>query len=165
MQWDTLANKESLKKATEALKAAGIESVVVENADEAKKKVFEIVPEKAEIMTMTSITLDTIGVSKEINESGKYDSVRNILNTLDRNTQHREMQKLGAAPELAIGSVHAVTQDVKILIASMTGSQLPAYVYGASHVILIVVTKKIVKIFNDVLKRIYDSLLPMEMKT
>ena len=113
-------------------------------------------------MQMTSITLDEIGVSKEINESGNYDSVRNKLNKLDRNTQHREMQQLGAAPEWAIGSVHAVTEDGKILIASNTGSQLPGYAYGSSHVIWVVSTQKIVNNLDEGMERIYDYVLPLE---
>lgn len=142
MQWDKLANEESLKKTIAALKGANIESIVVDSGKNAKKKVFEMLPEKAEVMPMTSITLDTIGVSQEINESNKYNSVRKKLNKLDRNTQHHEMQQLGAAPDWAVGSVHAVTEDGKVMIASNTGSQLPGYAYGSSHVIWVVSTQK-----------------------
>src|SRR6478752_6066657 len=106
MQWETLANNESLKTTIDALEKAGINASVVETGEDAKKKVLELIPEKAEVMQMTSVTLDTIGVSKEINESGKYNSIRNKLYKLDRATQGREMQILGAAPEWAIGSVH-----------------------------------------------------------
>src|SRR6266550_3082316 len=113
MQWDTLAKEESLNKTIEALKNAGIESEAVETSEDAKKKILAILPKNAQVMPMTSVTLDTIGVSQEINESGNYDSVRNKLNKLDRATQGAEMQKLGAAPEWAIGSVHAVTEDGK----------------------------------------------------
>src|SRR6266513_1336544 len=110
MQWNTLANEKSIKKTTDALKNSGIEAIVVEIGEDAKKKVLDLLPKNAEVMQMTSVTLDTIGVSKEINESGKYDSVRNKLNKLDRTTQGKEMQKLGSAPEWAVGSVHAVTE-------------------------------------------------------
>ena len=164
MKWNTLATEESLKKTIAALKEANIESIIVENGADAKKKVFALLPKKAEVMPMTSITLDTIGVSKEINESGKYDSLRNKLAKLDRNTQHRQMQQLGAAPEWAVGSVHAVTEDGKVLIASMTGSQLPAYVYGSSHIIWVVSTQKIVKNLDNAISRIYDYVLPLETK-
>src|SRR5258708_1511589 len=110
MQWDILANEKTINKTIDALKNAGIDTVVVETGKDAKKKVLELLPKKAEVMQMTSITLDTIGISKEVNESGKYDSVRNKLYALDRNTQGKEMQKMGAAPEWTIGSVHTVTQ-------------------------------------------------------
>lgn len=157
-----LASDQSIQKTIGALKANGINAVVVENAEKAKKKVFEIIPQNAEVMTMSSVTLETIGIDKEINESGKYSSVKNKLFKLDRKTQGLEMQKLGAAPEYAVGSVHAVTEDGKVIIASNSGSQLPAYAYASAHVIWIVGTQKIVKNLDAGMKRIYDYVLPLE---
>ncbi len=160
--WKTLADKETINKTIEILKANNINAMLVDNGEEAKKKVLEMIPNGAEVMNMSSVTLDSIGVSKEIMESGKYDAVKKKLMSLDRKTQGREMQKLGTAPDYAVGSVHAVTLDGKILIASNTGSQLPAYVYGAAHVIWVVGTQKIVKDLDEGMKRIYDYILPLE---
>lgn len=161
-KWSQIPNKNIIEKAVEALKLNGIDSYVVDNKDEAKAKILELVTGGAEVMTMTSATLDSLGIPKEINESGKFDSIRNKLNSMDRNTQGIEMQKLGAAPQFAIGSVHAVTSDGKILVASNTGSQLPAYVYGSSHVIWVVGAQKIVKDVDEGIKRIYEYTLPLE---
>jgi len=162
MQWDKLANDKTISKTISALNLNGIDALVVDTAEEAKKKVLEMVPKKAEIMQMTSVTADTAGISEVINNSGNYNSVRNKLNKLDRTKDHVEMQKLGAAPEWAIGSVHAITEDGKVIIASNTGSQLPAYAYGSSHVIWVVGTQKIVKNLDDAMTRIYDYVLPLE---
>ena len=46
------------------------------------------------------------------------------LVTMDRETQGREMRKLGAAPDYVLGSVLAITDDGIMLVASGTGSQL-----------------------------------------
>ena len=81
---------------------------------------------------------------------------------MDRNTQGLEMQRLGAAPEFVIGSVHAVTQDGKVMIASNSGSQLPAHAYGSSNVIWVVGIQKIVKNIDEGFKRIYEHSLPLE---
>ena len=161
-KWEKLAPEKVIERTIEALKANGVEAFAVKNREEAKKKVLELIPKGAEVMTMSSVTLDTIDISKEINESGKYNSVRNKLMSMNREKQGREIQKLGAAPEYAVGSVHAVTQDGKVLIASASGSQLPAYVYGASKVIWVVSTKKIVKDMQEGIKRIYEYTFPLE---
>ncbi len=160
--WSELASDESITKTIEALKANGINAIVVENGDRAKKKVLELLPKGAEIMNMSSVTIDTLGLPTEINESGIYNSVKNKLAKMDRKTQNLEMQRIGAAPQYAVGSVHVVTQDGKVIIASNTGSQLPAYVYGASHVIWVVGTQKIVANLEQGLKRIYEYVLPLE---
>ncbi|MCX6718516.1 MAG: LUD domain-containing protein [Candidatus Staskawiczbacteria bacterium] len=157
-----LAKDESINIAKEALQKNGIEVLVAENGAEAKEKVFAIIPQGAEIMNMTSVTLETLGIAKEIAESGKYNSIRKKFETMDRKTQGLEMQKLGAAPEWAIGSVHAVTEDGKIIVASATGSQLPAYAYGSSHVIWVVGAQKIVKDLDEGMKRVQEYVFPLE---
>lgn len=162
MEYGQLASEESVGKTVRALKENGINAMVVENGAEAKKKVLEILPAGAQVMDMTSVTLSTISVADEITKSGKYNSVRNKLNSMSRETQNQEMQMLGAAPDWVIGSVHAVTEDGQVFIASKTGSQLPAYAYGANHVIWVVGTQKIVKGRDEAFNRIYEYALARE---
>ncbi len=161
-EWDELADDSAIEKTVSALKANGISALVVENAEEARKKVLELLPQGAEVMNMSSVTLETTGIAKEINESGKFDSAKKKLYSMDRNTQGREMMKFGAAPDWTVGSVHAVTEDGKVLIASATGSQLPAYAYAAGKVIWVVGTQKIVKNFAEGMKRIEEYVFPLE---
>ena len=71
----------------------------MENGEEEKKKVLKLLLRVVEVFTMTSQTLEVVGVDKEINESGKYNAVRPQLFAMDRNTQVREMAKLAAAPD------------------------------------------------------------------
>jgi L-lactate utilization protein LutC len=162
MAYDILATDSSLQKTISALKANGIFAQVVNTAAEAKELVLKMIPAGAEVMTMTSVTLDTIGLEKELNESGKFSSVKKKLSEMSRETQHGEMQKLGAAPTWAVGSVHAVTEDGKVVIASNTGSQLPAYVYGSEHVIWVVGAQKIVPNLDEAMNRVYEHVLPLE---
>src|SRR5436190_16045981 len=130
MDYKTLASKESVEKTITALLANNITAELVQTEQEAKEKALSLIPQQAEVMNMTSVTLDTIGVTQEIMNSGAYNAVKKTLMSMDRKTQRLEMQKSGTAPEYTIGSVHAVTEDGKVLIASNTGSQLSAYVYG-----------------------------------
>ena len=157
-----LATDESINQAKEALIKNGVGVLVVENGAEAKEKVLQMVPEGAEIMNMSSVTVNSIGLADELNKPGKYNSVRNKFATMDAKTQGFEMKKLGAAPEWTVGSVHAVTEDGKVIVASATGSQLPAYVYGASHVIWVVGSQKIVKDLDEGMKRVYEYVFPLE---
>ena len=157
-----LASDKSINKAKEALEKNGIQVLVAKNGEDAKEQVLKLIPQGAEIMNMTSVTLNVLGIDKEIVESGKYNSVRKKFTTMDRKTQGLEMQKLGAGPEWAIGSVHAVTEDGKVVVVSATGSQLPAYAYGASHVVWVVGAQKIVKNLEEGMKRVYNYVLPLE---
>ena len=162
--WTKLATDEEIKKTSKALEANGIKTVVVENGKEAKDKVIEIIPNKAEVFTMTSVTLESIGLEKEINESGNYNAVRPKLFAMDRNTQSREMAKLSAAPDWVVSSVHAITEDGHLIIASNSGSQLSAEAYAGSKVIFVAGTQKIVKNDKEGLARIYEHAYPLEDK-
>lgn len=162
MKFTQPASKETVIKTIDALGRNGITAELVQTRNEARKKVLSLIPEGAEVMTMTSITLEETGIEAEINSSKNYKSVKNMLGSMSRDTEGREMQKLGAAPEWALGSVHAVTEKGEIVVTSGTGSQLPAYLYGASHVIWVVGTQKIVKNVDEAMERIQKHLIPLE---
>ncbi|MCH8741393.1 LUD domain-containing protein [Patescibacteria group bacterium] len=161
-QYAKLADDATIQKTAEALKKNGISAVVVETEEEAKKKVLELLPQGSEVMNMTSMTLEAINVVSELNESEHFNSVHNKLNAMDQKTQGAEMRRLGAAPEWVVGSVHAVTEDGHVLVASASGSQLPAYAYAAGHVIWVIGTQKIVKNIEEGMKRIYEYSFPLE---
>lgn len=162
ISWSTIPADEIITSTANSLTQNGFTTTVVDNKELAKEKILALLPNGGEVMTMTSRTLDSLSILDEINESGKYTSVKKQLSSMNRETQGMEMQKLGTAPEWAIGSVHAVTQDGKVVIASNTGSQLPAYVYGSSHVIWVVGAQKIVQNVDEGIKRIYEYILPLE---
>ncbi len=160
--WNVVPDDNTIQRVIEALRLNGIEAVAVEDFEQAKEAALESVPAGGEVMTMSSVTLDALGISKEINESGKYKSVRMRFKAMDPKTQQQDMNKLGAAPEYSMGSVHAITEDGHVLIASASGSQLAAHVYGAGHVVWVAGAQKIVKNTDDGIKRIYEHCLPLE---
>lgn len=159
-QWTTKPSDDVVQATIAALQKNGTNASFVKTGEAAKDKLFEMMPEGSEVMTMTSVTLDTLGIPQHIMESGKYEPVRKKLN--DESVSPLEKKKLGAGPEWALGSVHAVTKEGQILVASNSGSQLPAYVYGAMHVVWIVGIHKIVDTVDEGIKRIYDYILPLE---
>jgi len=161
MDYTKIPSKDIINKTVQALKENGMEVFIVGDREKAKRKILDLIPRGAEIMNMTSVTLESLGIVKEL-ENSDYELVKEKLAIMDRETQGREMQKLGAAPEWAIGSVHAITQDGKIMIASNTGSQIPAFVYGADHVIFVVGMQKIVKDLDQGFNRIYEHSLVLE---
>jgi hypothetical protein len=156
-----LASDAQIERTVKALEANKMHAVVAADGAEAKRKLFAILPEHAEVFISSSVTMDTLGVTEEINTSGRFDSVRVKLGKLDRKTQNREMQKLGATPEYMLGSIHALTETGTAIIASFSGSQLTGYAAGAAHVIWVVGTQKIVPTLEDGMKRIKEYCLPL----
>ena len=156
------ASDAQIKRTMQALEANNIHTIVAEDGADAKKKLLEIIPIGAEVFAASSITLNALGITEEIDKSGHYDSVREKLALMDRKTQNREMIKLGATPEYMIGSVHAVTETGQVIVVSKTGSQLAGYVAGAAHVIWVVGIQKIVPTLEDGMERVEEYTLPLE---
>jgi hypothetical protein len=109
-----------------------------------------------------SRTLELIGLAEEIEYPTRFQSVRQRLSSLDRVTQRNEMRKLGASPDVLVGSVHAITEQGEVLIASATGSQLGPAASGAGAVIWVVGTQKLVHTLEDGFRRILEHSLPLE---
>jgi L-lactate utilization protein LutC len=156
------ATDAQIKRTVQALEANNIHVIVTEDSADAKKTLLELIPANAEIFTSSSETLTALGITEEIDKSGRYDSVREKMVMMDPKTQNREMQKLGATPEYMIGSVHAVTETGQVIIASKTGSQLAGYTAGATHIIWVVGTQKIVPTLEDGMERVEEYTLPLE---
>ena len=161
-KWNELADEKSIENAKKSLESNGIKVLITKDSKEAFKKALELIPENSEVMDVPSMTLEKIGLSKEIQESGRYVSINKKIASTDNKEMRDTMRRHSIAPEYAIGSVHAVTEDGKILIASNTGSQLAPYAYGAKKIIWVVGTQKIVKNFDDAFKRIYEHSFPLE---
>src|SRR5512138_3032659 len=161
-EFETLADDEQIRRTVRALEARNIKVLIAETGEEAKRMFFELVPEGAEVFLGASVTLETLGIKDIIDKSGKYNALRPKIFAMDRATQGREIRKLGGAPDYAAGSVHAVTEDGHVLIASKTGSQLGSYASGAGKVIWVVGAQKLVKDFNEGLRRIFEYCVPLE---
>jgi acyl-CoA hydrolase len=114
------------------------------------------------VMTNTSVTLAETGIADAINDGGPYDSARNQMFALDFATQARDMKAIGGQPDYALGSVHAVTRDGTLVIASASGSQLASYAWGAANVIFVVGAQKLVPDLEAAHERIYQHSLVLE---
>ncbi len=157
-----LASDEQIERAVKALEANGIHALVAENGQEAKRMFFELVPDGSEIFLGASVTLEKLGIRDEIDKSGRFDALRPKMFAMNRETQGKEIRKLGASPDFAAGSVQAVTEDGHVLLASKTGSQLGPYASGAGKVIWVVGAQKIVKDVAEGLRRIQEYCYPLE---
>jgi len=158
----TVADEERVRRTTASLEANGIGVLRASNAAEAKEIVLGLVPDGSEVHHGASMSLDVSGITDEINTSGRYESLRPRIFSMDRQTQGDEIRRLSAAPDVMLGSVHAVTETGSLLAASMSGSQLGPYVAGAGRVIFVVGTQKIVSDLEEGLRRINEYAFPLE---
>ena len=158
----TSADDARVQRTTAALEANGITVLRAADAAAAKRIVLDLIPEGSQVHHGASESLDAAGITHEIETSGRYEDIRSRTFSMDRETQADEIRRLSAAPDVMLGSVHAVTEAGTLVAASMSGSQLGPYAGGAGRVILVVGTQKIVSDLDEGLRRINDYSFPLE---
>ena len=161
-EFERPADAARLESTAQALIGRGFKAEVASSGADAKARVLAAIPEGSEVHTALSETLTELGIRAELEESGRYDSLRAKLALLDRETQGREMRKLGAAPDTIVGSAHAITDDGVVIVGSGSGSQLGAYAYAGGNVILVVGHQKLVRDIPEGLRRLHEYSLPRE---
>jgi acyl-CoA hydrolase len=161
-QFSALPDEQTLTDTVVALEEHGFSVEVVGGLDAAREAVLERIPEGSSVMTNTSVTLQETGIAGAIDGGGPYDSARNRMMALDYGTQLPQMKAIGGQPDYALGSVHAITREGTLVIASASGSQLASYAWGAANVIFVVGAQKLVRSLEDAHERIVEHSLPLE---
>jgi hypothetical protein len=162
LEFERPADRPRLERTAAALAHRGFKAQVADSTEHARRLVLEAIPEGAEVHSALSETIRELDIINEIDESGRYESIRTRLKSLDRATQSREMRKLGAAPDYIVGSAHAITDVGEIIVGSGSGSQLGAYAYAGGSVTLVVGHQKLVRDLDEGLRRVREYSLPRE---
>jgi hypothetical protein len=156
LRWGAKADDVRVKRTMAALEANGMTVLRATDAAAAKRIVLDLIPDASPVHQGASQTLDVLGITHEIEKSGRYAALRPRIWSMDRETEANEIRRLGASPDVMLGSVHAVTETGSLLAASMSGSQLGPYASGAGRVILVIGTQKIVPDIEEGLLRINE---------
>ena len=144
----------AIQRTVEGLKSRNVDAVVAENGDQARELLIGMIPAGAEVFKSTSETLDSIGYSDFIRETDRYKNLyMEIAAEPDRDRQ-RELRRLASVAEYYVGSVHAIAETGEVIVASGSGSQLGAYVFGAKYVIWVAGVQKICPTLEDALARV-----------
>ncbi len=156
------APAQRLERAAAALTAHGFTVEILDAAAAARTRINDLIPENASVFTAASETLRLSGIDADINASGRYEAIRPRVLAMDRATQVDEIRRLLASPDVAVGSVAALTETGSLVVASGSGSQLPGYAGGAARAIWIVGAQKVVPDLSSALRRVEDHCLPLE---
>ena len=156
------APAQRLERAAAALTAHGFTVEILDDVAAARTRIRDLIPEGASVFTGASETLRLSGIHDDINVGGRYEAVKPRILAMDRATQADEIRQLTASPDVVMGSVAAVTETGSLVVASASGSQLPAYSGGAARAIWIVGAQKVVPDLSTALRRVEEHSLPLE---
>ncbi|MFF2629136.1 LUD domain-containing protein [Kitasatospora griseola] len=161
-QYTEPVSAERLERTADALAARGFGVEILADAEAARARVRELVAEKASVYTTASETLRLSGIDDDLNGDRYPRSVKPRVLTMDRESEADGIRHLLATPDVVIGSVAALTETGSLVVASGSGSELPAYTGGAARAIWIVGAQKIVPDLPAALRRLEEHALPLE---
>jgi hypothetical protein len=156
------ASGEQLERAAFALQSHGFSVEILKDVAEARASMSNLIPEGASVFTASSETLRLSGIEEDINTGNRYDAIKPRVLLMDRVTDADEIRRLLASPDAIVGSVAAVAETGSLVIASGSGSQLPAYAGGAARAIWVVGAQKVVPDLSTALRRVEEHALPLE---
>lgn len=165
MNYETLANAETIKRTVDALAKRGIESATVNNRKEALEKVKSLIPAGASVMNGSSRTLEEIGFVDYF-KSGNHgwkNLHEEILAEKDLAKQ-AVLRKQAVLSDYYLGSVHAIAETGQFVIGSNSGSQLPHIVFTSPNLIFVVGAQKLTPNLDAALARVRDYVFPLEDK-
>ncbi|MFI9251114.1 LUD domain-containing protein [Streptomyces sp. NPDC053069] len=156
------ASAERLDRAISALRANGFTAELLDDAAAARARIKDLIPQGAGVFTGASETLRLSGIVEDIEAGDRYQAIRPRVVKMDRATEFDQIRRLVAAPDVLVASVTAVTETGSLVIASGSGSQLPASAGGAARAIWVVGAQKVVPDLSTALRRVEEHALPLE---
>ena len=129
-RFTALPDDETLGATVIALEEHGFSVEVVDDLDTARSAVLARIPNGSSVMTSTSVTLQETGIATRSTMEDRTTLRGTRCSLLDFATQAQEMKAIGGQPDYVLGSVHTVTTDGALVIASASGSQLASVRVG-----------------------------------
>ncbi len=161
-EFTRLASDGQIENTVQALEANGMRVCVFESGDEARDFVLSLIPSGAVVYNPPSRTIEQIGLKSEIESATRFQPLRSRLASLDKIKDEAVYRKLISSPDVTVGSVHAITEQGEVILASATGSQMGSAAAGASMVIWVVGAQKLVPTLEEGFRRIRLYSYPLE---
>jgi L-lactate utilization protein LutC len=163
MEYNILPTPDRLQRTMDAIRKRGVTVMLLETKDNALAQLLALIPVGASVMTGSSVTLKQIGF-EELLISGKHPwhNLKDDILAEKNPAWQSALRKQATLADYFLGSVHAIAETGEIVIASATGSQLPAYVYSSPNVLWVAGAQKITPNLETALSRVRDYALPLE---
>lgn len=163
MNFNTIANKETVLKTIAALKERGVIGEYIESKEAALERIQSLIPANSSVHAGASVTLDQIGFTDYL-KSGTHgwNNMKEVILAEQDPNKQALLRKQAILSDFYLGSVHAVAETGEYVVGTNTASQIPQLVYSSQNVILVVSTKKIVPTLADAIRRLEEYVVPLE---
>lgn len=163
MNYTNLATPEVIEKTIESLKARNIEALLVNTKEEALEKVKSLISAGASVNNGSSRTLEEIGLIEYLKgDAHGWNNLHGAVAVEKDPVKKAELRNQSVFAEYYLGSLHALSQNGEIVIASASGSQVPSLAFTSKNIILVVGTQKITANLEAAITRLREYVFPLE---
>lgn len=162
MAFDKLASQAQIETVKANLAQRGVHVELFANAGVVLQHIQNLIPAGASVLTGSSQTLAQIGF-EDLLKSGNHpwNNLKDELLKAPLQQQY-DLRRQGTLADFFVASVHAICESGEVIIASASGSQLPAYAFSSPNVIWVAGTQKIVPTLEVGLQRVREYSFPAE---
>jgi len=165
MKYEIIPSDETIKKVSLALHARNVTTIIVDTKEEALEEIKKLIPKGAEVMNGSSTTLKEAGFMDYLGgDANGWDNVHAKITSEKDPVVHAKLRKESVLADYFLGSVHAITEEGQLLIASGSGSQVPSYAFTSNNVIWVASANKIVADLDGAFDRLKNYVYPLEDK-
>ncbi|HLD60657.1 MAG TPA: lactate utilization protein [Patescibacteria group bacterium] len=163
MNYTKLASPATIQKTIEALKKRNIEAIMVAAKEEAFEKVKKLIPAGASVNNGSSRTLEEIGLVDYLKSGNhQWDNLHAAVVAETDPGKQAELRQKALFSDYYLGSLHALSENGEIVIASASGSQLPHLAFTSKNIILVVGAQKITATLEAGIRRVREYVFPLE---
>jgi len=158
-----------IKDTLKSLRSRHLICFYVENSEDAKNKILELIPKDAVVATGDSTTVEQIGVKKELKKRGqkmldRFDSERVYSNPEEYQESWDKLINESTVCDVFLTGTNAITQDGRLVNVDATGNRVAGMFWGHPTSIIVVGRNKIVKDLDEAFHRIRTVIAPNHMK-
>ena len=146
----------------ERLTGNGFELHIVQNAEEARKVVLDMIPAGVDIGLGGSMTTRALKLDDALRARGH--AVHDHWLPGRSPEEVRQVQRKQISSPVFLTSVNAVTMDGKLVNIDNTGNRVAAMIFGPEHVIAVVGKNKIVANVHEAVFRVKNHVTPANTK-
>lgn len=161
--FDHITKRKKLEVMSSKMKERNFEVEIVVNKKAALEAIKNSLPNGAEVMTGSSITLKEIGLMDYLSsKESKVISLQEKINQENDEAKRQDLRRQSLAAEYFIASVNAVTEDGILVAVDATGSRVGAMPFAAKKLIIVVGAQKVTKNVEEAMQRIREYVFPKE---
>jgi len=152
-----------------ALRSRHFDGVFVENSEEAKNKILDLIPKDAVVGIGDSTTVAQIGVKEELKKRGTrvldgFDRKITYTSLKDYEAFHNRLIEESTLCSVFLTGTNVVTQDGRLVSMDAVGNRVAGMFWGHPKTIIVVGRNKIVKDLDEAFHHLRKVIAPNHIR-